>query len=111
MMKSNGQLKTVMSGAAILTISSLIAKVLSAVYRIPLQNLVGNVGFYIYQQVYPIYGLGMTFALSGLPVLISKLVAEQSDLERRIGLAKRIMLILSIVALIIFLGLQLSAAF
>ncbi|MHA8137862.1 putative polysaccharide biosynthesis protein [Lactobacillaceae bacterium Scapto_B20] len=111
MMKSNGQLKTVMGGAAILTISSLIAKVLSAVYRIPLQNLVGNVGFYIYQQVYPIYGIGMTFALSGLPVLISKMIAEQSDLERRLGLAKRILLILSGFAIVIFLGLQFSASF
>ncbi|UQS87047.1 polysaccharide biosynthesis protein [Nicoliella spurrieriana] len=108
-MKSNSQVKLVMSGAGILTLSSLIAKVLSAAYRIPLQNLVGNVGFYIYQQVYPIYGIGMTFALSGLPVMISKLIAEEPDLPRRIGLAKRIHLILCGAALLIFLGLQLGA--
>ncbi|MBW1604779.1 polysaccharide biosynthesis protein [Lactobacillus sp. Sy-1] len=109
MMKNNSQIQTVMSGAGILTLSSLIAKALSAAYRIPLQNLVGNIGFYIYQQVYPIYGIGMTFALSGLPVLISKLVAEEPDLEHRIGLVKRINVLLGITALLIFGGLQFGA--
>ncbi|MEJ6400182.1 putative polysaccharide biosynthesis protein [Nicoliella lavandulae] len=110
-MKNDAQIKIVMSGAALLTISSLIAKVLSAIYRIPLQNLVGNIGFYIYQQVYPIYGIGMTFALSGLPVLISKMVAEQPNVKARIGLFKRLTLILSAMAFIIFIGLQLGAPF
>jgi PST family polysaccharide transporter len=71
------QLKRTMEGAFILTIASFIAKILSAVYRVPFQNLVGDEGFYVYQQVYPIYGLAMTLALSGLPQFISKLVASQ----------------------------------
>ena len=60
-------MRRVMQGAFVLTIASFIAKVLSALYRIPLQNLVGDEGFYVYQQVYPIYGIAMTLALSGLP--------------------------------------------
>ena len=44
------QLKRTMEGAFILTIASFIAKVLSAVYRVPFQNLVGDEGFYVYQQ-------------------------------------------------------------
>ena len=38
-------------------------------------------GFYVYQQVYPIYGIAMTLALSGLPQFISKIVAEQPDIR------------------------------
>ena len=72
-------MRRVMHGAFILTIASFIAKVLSALYRIPLQNLVGDEGFYVYQQVYPIYGIAMTLALSGLPQFISKYVAERKD--------------------------------
>ena len=73
------QLKRTMEGAFILTIASFIAKILSAVYRVPFQNLVGDEGFYVYQQVYPIYGLAMTLALSGLPQFISRIVAEEPD--------------------------------
>ncbi|EMF0075537.1 oligosaccharide flippase family protein [Enterococcus hirae] len=73
------EMRRVMHGAFILTIASFIAKVLSALYRIPLQNLVGDEGFYVYQQVYPIYGIAMTLALSGLPQFISKYVAERKD--------------------------------
>ncbi len=65
----NQQMKHLMRGAWILSLSSLIAKILSAVYRVPFQNMVGDTGFYAYQQIYPIYGLGMTFALSGFPVI------------------------------------------
>lgn len=72
-------MRRVMQGAFVLTIASFIAKVLSALYRIPLQNLVGDEGFYVYQQVYPIYGIAMTLALSGLPQFISKYVAERKN--------------------------------
>lgn len=74
----NKQMQHLMKGAVVLSIASFVAKILSAVYRIPFQNMVGNTGFYVYQQVYPIYGIGMTFALSGFPVYISKIVAEET---------------------------------
>ncbi|CAM3064397.1 polysaccharide biosynthesis protein [Lactiplantibacillus plajomi] len=102
-------LNTVFRGALILSISSLVAKILSAVYRIPLQNMVGNTGFYVYQQIYPIYGIGMTFALNGFPNFISKLVAEQPDATSKSLVTRRAFHILSGLSLLIFLGLQLGA--
>ena len=45
-------MRRVMHGAFILTIASFIAKVLSALYRIPLQNLVGDEGFYVDGFIY-----------------------------------------------------------
>lgn len=74
-------MQRMMQGAVVLTIASFIAKVLSAFYRVPFQNFVGDEGFYVYQQVYPIYGIAMTLALSGLPQFISKIVAEQPDIR------------------------------
>lgn len=64
-------------GAVVLTIAAFVTKLLSAFYRVPYQNIVGDVGFYIYQQVYPIYGIVMSLALYGYPIVISKLVAER----------------------------------
>lgn len=92
-----------MQGAAVLTVAALVAKVLSAIYRVPLQNLVGNEGFYVYQQIYPIYGIGMTFALNGLPSFIGKQVAlVQGDQKQTKTLLKGYALIISIFALICF---------
>ncbi len=97
-------MKQTMKGAVILSIAALIAKILSAVYRVPFQNMVGNTGFYVYQQVYPIYGLGMTFALSGFPVFLSKLVAETRQPNQRKILLKRTFIILSCFSVVLFLG-------
>ena len=54
MSSASWNMKTFMKGASILTISAIIVKLLGAVYRVPFQNLVGDKGFYIYQQVYPL---------------------------------------------------------
>ena len=98
----NEQVKKTMKGALILSIASLIAKILSAVYRIPFENIVGNTGFYVYQQVYPIYGIGVAFALTGFPVYISKLVAEQRDEATKLRLVQQIFLILCVFSGAIF---------
>lgn len=65
-------------GAFLLTYAGLISKVLSAGYRIPLQNITGDVGFYVYQQIYPFIGMVMILALYGFPAAISRLIAGQS---------------------------------
>lgn len=72
-------LDKMIKGGLILTISSFIVKLLSAVYKVPFQNLTGDAGFYVYQQVYPLYGLAVAFTLHGLPTFISKVVSEADD--------------------------------
>lgn len=62
--------------ALILTLAGLISKVLSAGYRIPLQNLTGDIGFYIYQQIYPFLGMALVLALYGFPSAISKMTND-----------------------------------
>jgi PST family polysaccharide transporter len=79
-----------LAGAGLLAISGLLAKILSAVYRVPFQNMVGNTGFYVYQQVYPLYGIGMVLALSGWPLFISKIITEQPDEARQELVARRL---------------------
>lgn len=98
----NDELKTMMRGAMLLSVASFIAKILSAVYRVPFQNLVGNTGFYVYQQVYPLYGIGMTFALSGFPVFFSRLIAASRSEEERKRATCSSMLILALFSLVLF---------
>ncbi|MCM0599817.1 putative polysaccharide biosynthesis protein [Periweissella fabalis] len=95
-------------GTAILAVAALIAKVLSAVYRIPLENFVGDTGFYVYQQIYPIYGIGMILALNGLPNFISKLIVAETD-EARDRLAGQLLRLLFVIACIIVILLNITA--
>src|SRR5699024_11884865 len=70
----------IMQGALLLTVAGIVGKILSATYRIPLQNLTGDMGYYIYQQVYPLIGTGMILAFYGFPQAVSKLNAERKKL-------------------------------
>jgi O-antigen/teichoic acid export membrane protein len=84
-LKPVNQSRELVKGALVLTIAAFITKILSAFYRIPFQNIVGDVGFYIYQQIYPFYGAAVVLATTGFPVVISKMYAEfveKKDLER-----------------------------
>lgn len=106
---SRNNAKNLMRGALLLSVASLISKVLSAVYRIPFQNIVGNSGFYVYQQVYPLYGIGMTLALSGLPNFVSKLIAEQRGSALKLKLLQKIFVLVSGVSVLLFVFLFFNA--
>lgn len=101
--------RQVLKGTALLSFSSLIAKILSAVYRVPFQNLVGNVGFYTYQQVYPLYGIAVTISLTGMPVFISQIVAEIDDPDKQRFVARRLTAMLWLVCAFVFAALWLFA--
>ena len=63
----------------------------------------------MYQQVYPIYGIAMTLALSGLPQFISKIVAEQPDIRSQKQVLRQLypyVLWLAIACCILFFGSQ-----
>ncbi|OCA80680.1 polysaccharide biosynthesis protein [Bacillus sp. FJAT-27225] len=91
-MEPSNQAKNLFKGAFILTAAALFTKLLSAGYRIPFQNIAGDVGFYIYQQVYPFYGIAMALATTGFPVVLSKLFAEHRERERQLFAASFLLL-------------------
>lgn len=91
--------KDIFKGALILTVAALIVKILSAIYRVPFQNIVGDVGFYIYQQVYPFYGVALLLSTQGFPVVISKLYAEQATRKDKDAVGN--LLIITAIVLII----------
>lgn len=104
--------KKLLKGALILTVAGLASKVLSASYRIPLQNLTGDIGFYIYQQVYPIVGIVIVLSLYGFPQAISKVTAELADKHKPVSIkhvALPIFFILSFICSVFFLLLYLGA--
>ena len=63
-------------GAAILTLGVIIMKVLGFFYKIPLGNILGDEGYSMFMGAYSIYYIFFTLATAGLPVALSRLVAE-----------------------------------
>lgn len=68
-------------GAGILAIAGFISKILAALYRFPYQNLVGDQGFYAFQQVYPFYSVITTLSLVALPNFLSSLLHQSDEPE------------------------------
>lgn len=66
----------------ILSLGGFIAKLLGAFYRIPLTNIIGSYGMGIYQLVFPLFSLLLTISTAGIPVAVSKLVAEKAALKQ-----------------------------
>ncbi len=64
-------------GAFILSLSGIICKILGAVYRIPLSNILGTEGMGCYQMAYPVYSMLVMASTAGIPVAVSKRVAEK----------------------------------
>lgn len=109
-------MKSYMKGAAILTIAALVVKVLSAIYRVPFQNMVGDEGFYIYQQVYPFIAIFVVWTTSGVAVAVSKLLADaDADAAGYSGQRKSMMNIvfwyLTVLSFIFFAALYGGASF
>jgi stage V sporulation protein B len=69
--------KSFFRGALILSIAGIISKVLGAIYRIPFARLVGDEGVGLYQMAYPFYTMILAVSTAGIPLAISKLVAER----------------------------------
>lgn len=103
-MSSQFGMKNYMKGALLLTVAALVVKVLSAVYRVPFQNLVGDQGFYVYQQVYPFIAFFVVWTASGFAVAISKILADIDSTSNEPLAEKRVV---SIIIFRYLLGLSL----
>ncbi|WGV61747.1 polysaccharide biosynthesis protein [Brevibacillus brevis] len=65
-----------LAGALILAIAGILSKVIGMFYRIPLQEIVGDRGLGLYQEVYPLYLTFLILATAGVPVALSRVIAE-----------------------------------
>lgn len=80
--------KSFINGALILTVAGVIAKILGAVYKIPLGKLLGDVGASYQGFVYPYFNWAASILTSGFPIAIAKLVSEFSANDRNIEAEK-----------------------
>ena len=72
----------IVRGAAIVSVGTFISKLLGAIYRVPLTNLIGAFGLGLYQTVFPVYALLLDFAGAGVPSALSKLISSSSEEQK-----------------------------
>lgn len=80
--------KSLIKGAAILAAAGLANRFLGAAARIALPTLIGDEGVGLYQMAYPVYGVFLVVSTAGIPVAVSKLVAEQAARNNARGTLK-----------------------
>lgn len=94
------------SGALVLVVASVFCKFLGAVAKIPLNNILTAEGVGLYQLIFPLYTLLLVVSSSGIPVAISKMVANsksESKCKEIISVALKSMLKISVMCLIVLL--------
>ncbi len=102
----------IVGGAVTLGLGAFLAKVIGAVYRIPLTNLIGAKGLGLYQTVFPVYTLLLDFSGAGVPSAISKIISSHKgeDKERyALQYLKSSLLLLSVLGAIASLAMAVLA--
>ena len=104
--------KSFVKGALVLSIAGILAKCLGALYRIPFARLASDECGAIYALVYPIYNLLLALSTAGIPLALSKLVAEYEE-QGKSGMSLRILklslLLLASVGMTVSVALFISA--
>ena len=96
-------------GAMILLTSTMLVKFIGAIFKIPLAGLIGDLGFGYFSSAYDLFTPIYALAMAGLPIAISRVVAENMavgkyrDVREALKVTKRIFLITGLSGLIIML--------
>lgn len=74
---------TFYGAAAFLAVTTILVKLIGAVYKIPLGALLSDQAYGDFNQAYTIYNFFLTISTAGLPVALSKTVSECNALGRQ----------------------------
>ncbi|MEG2857629.1 MAG: oligosaccharide flippase family protein, partial [Clostridia bacterium] len=88
-----------LQGALILTIAALVVKVIGAIFKIPLANILGGDGMGYFTSAYDMYMPIYVLSNAGLPVAVARVVAESAS-KGRFRDARRTLKIANIIFLI-----------
>ncbi|ASN04115.1 putative polysaccharide biosynthesis protein [Virgibacillus necropolis] len=90
---------TFVKSTLILSVATLLSKVLGSIFRIPLQNIAGDEVLGIFSLVYPVYMVALILSVAGIPIAISKLIAE-ARIKNELETIKHLYITASILAIL-----------
>ena len=80
-MSETSKKQSFLHGTALLALATAVVKVIGALYKIPLNAIIGTQGFGYYSTAYEIYTLLLMISTAGLPVAMSRMIAQASSLN------------------------------
>ncbi|MFO7952813.1 MAG: polysaccharide biosynthesis protein [Bacillota bacterium] len=101
-------------GAAILAVTGVAARIIGAFFRIVLAALLGDEGIGLFMYAYPVYSTLLVISTAGIPVALSKIMAERltlNDYREALRTFRIAFLILTLTGFIITLLLFFGAEF
>ncbi len=108
-MSETSKKQTFLHGAALLAIATAVVKLIGALYKLPLNAVIGAEGYAYFTTAYDIYAVLLMISTAGLPVAMSRMISQASALGhynqvRRIyGTARGIFLGLGVVSTLFML--------
>ena len=106
------------TGAAVLTASTVIIKVLGALFKLPLANILGSESMADFGAAYNIYALLLTISTAGLPVALSRMISasdamgKQNQVKRTFRVARAAFFVMgTVTTLLMLFGAKQLAAF
>lgn len=69
-----------LQGTALLAMATAIVKVIGALYKIPLNAIIGAQGFGYFNTAYEIYNVLLMISTAGLPVAMSRMISQATSL-------------------------------
>ena len=77
---SDNKKQNFLQGTALLAMATAIVKVIGAIYKIPLNAIIGTQGFSYYSTAYEIYNVLLMISTAGLPVAMSRMISQANSL-------------------------------
>ncbi len=82
MAETKRKYQNLLQGSMILAAATALVKIFGMIYRIPLNNMLGELGAGYYATAYDLYLPIYSLSMAGLPVAISRMVAESVSSKR-----------------------------
>lgn len=80
-MRSNSK-SNIAKQVSILALAAIISRLIGFAYRVPLTNMIGDIGNGYYGQAFLIYNFFFTISSFGIPLAMSKLISERYALKQ-----------------------------
>lgn len=78
--KNKSKSQSLLNGAFVLVVATVLVKVIGALFKIPLSMLIGEVGRGYFNTAYEIYTPLYSISMAGLPIAVSRMVAKERSL-------------------------------
>ena len=79
-MSESSKKQNFLHGAALLAIATAVVKLIGALYKLPLNEVIGKAGYGYFMTAYDIYSVLLMISTAGLPVAMSRMISQASAL-------------------------------